>query len=311
MGRGTRMKEKTNLTPSDIYSRNVRSFSLNDLSLFTPILDLVNTDRLQGQPVCNEEMLKEALRGRSPIDNAYWQELKELHHIYSSEAGKINGALAYGIRKDKTGVILWSHTKEDPKVTKELISQALTSLKSCDSIEAFPHASALGTGLEGLPSSRNTTDKVLKELGFDSEDLWLYMNCRITEEDKSIPLDEEIDIDETKDSSLPGQRYFNLKTKNDLALAEFSMNKDTGTLWWIEVKDEAKGKGLGRKLVKQMKNLAASNGVKQIILYVDHDEPDNPERDRRPAVSLYLSEGWQEVDHLNSYSKTNNPEVIK
>lgn len=306
MGRGMRIKSNAptnSYRPMGLKEDTVRDFGLEDRDLFTPMLELINADRLKGQPVCDIKMLQEALRGRSPIDNAYWQDLKELHHIYSSSADLITGVLAYGVRKDGTGVILWSHTRELLEPTQNLIEIALEELKDCDQIEAFPHANALGVGLEGLPASRKTTDAVLNKAGFSSEDLWLYMDYKVSPSDKDIKQNKEISTKETKDETLPGQRYFNLSYKNSLAKAEFSINADVGTLWWIEVKDEAKGKGLGREMIKEIKRLAATEGAKEIILFVDHDEPDNPDRDRRPAVSLYLSEGWKEIDHLLSYGK--------
>jgi hypothetical protein len=38
-----------------------------------------------------------------------------------------------------------------------------------------------------------------------------------------------------------------------------------------------------------------------VVLFVDHDDPES--RDRRPALELYLAEGFTVVDHLWSYRR--------
>ena len=39
----------------------------------------------------------------------------------------------------------------------------------------------------------------------------------------------------------------------------------------------------------------------EVVLFVDHDDP--KARDRRPALELYLAEGFAVVDHLWSYRR--------
>ncbi|MGW1170732.1 hypothetical protein [Streptomyces sp. NPDC002550] len=41
----------------------------------TAVLDLINADRLPGQPVTTPAMLTEALAGRSGVDAGWWVEL--------------------------------------------------------------------------------------------------------------------------------------------------------------------------------------------------------------------------------------------
>lgn len=128
-------------------------FSEKNENLFDSVIDLINYDNIEGQPLCDTDMLLQALQGSSPVDNYYWQKLKVLKHLCLLRNSKPSGGIAYGVRKDNTGVILWSHSREDSTVTDILISKALTALKNCKKIEAFSHASSLSMGLEGLPSN--------------------------------------------------------------------------------------------------------------------------------------------------------------
>jgi hypothetical protein len=45
----------------------------------------------------------------------------------------------------------------------------------------------------------------------------------------------------------------------------------------------------------------AEEGAAEVVLFVDHDDPAG--RDRRPALELYLAEGFTIVDHLWSYQR--------
>ena len=65
---------------------------------------------------------------------------------------------------------------------------------------------------------------------------------------------------------------------------------------------DLRGRGLGRRLLAQALATLAEHGARSAMLFVDHDDPAN--RDRRPAIALYESMGFQVVDHLFSYERT-------
>ncbi len=75
-----------------------------------------------------------------------------------------------------------------------------------------------------------------------------------------------------------------------------------GVIWWLEIEPEHRRRGLGRQLLR-----AARTGAwprrrwTEVVLFVDHDDP--KARDRRPALELYLAEGFTVVDHLWSYRR--------
>ena len=51
--------------------------------------------------------------------------------------------------------------------------------------------------------------------------------------------------------------------------------------------------------------MLAEAGATETILFVDRDSPGTP--DRRPALALYLSEGFTIVDRLWSYRRGDPP----
>jgi ribosomal protein S18 acetylase RimI-like enzyme len=74
-----------------------------------------------------------------------------------------------------------------------------------------------------------------------------------------------------------------------------------GVIWWLEIEPEYRRQGLGRQLLRAARSVLAEEGVDDVILFVDHDDP--KARDRRPALELYQAEGFTVVDHLWSYRR--------
>ncbi len=75
-----------------------------------------------------------------------------------------------------------------------------------------------------------------------------------------------------------------------------------GVIWWLEIEPEHRRRGLGRQLLRAARSVLAEAGASTTsILFVDHDDP--KARDRRPALELYLAEGFTVVDHLWSYRR--------
>jgi ribosomal protein S18 acetylase RimI-like enzyme len=84
--------------------------------------------------------------------------------------------------------------------------------------------------------------------------------------------------------------------------AELSLSAPgIGVIWWLEIEPEHRRRGLGRQLLRAARSVLADEGVTDVVLFVDHDDP--KARDRRPALELYLAEGFTVVDHLWSYRR--------
>jgi ribosomal protein S18 acetylase RimI-like enzyme len=267
------------------------------------VLDLINADRLPGQPVCTMAMLALATAGRSPIDSAWWEELSDLRtEVLADPAGTIVGVISYAHRsRDDAGVILWLHAREVPAVTGTLLDHALAQVADRPVVEAFSFATALGLGLEALPvRHRSTTHAALIARGFITSDLWRYMHRR-------LPADLPITSYRSRPSEDHAGKVLQIE-ENSVVVAEATIGdpiSGVGVLWWIGVDPAARGRGLGLKLLGSAMDLLGGLGAKEVILYVDDDAPDgDPERSRAAANVMYDHAGFIEVDRLHSYRLT-------
>lgn len=276
---------------------------LTPVTVATPeLVELINADRLPGQPACTPNMLQAAIGGTSSVDSAWWAELSDLRtEALSDAAGTPIGVIAYARRpRDGAGVILWLHAREVPAVVRRLLDHALAELTGCSEVEAFSFATALGLGLEALPvRHRPTTHAALTERGFAGSDLWRYMR-------RDLPA-----------TGLPTCSY---RTRREEDRRVLEVERDgrvvadatigdpvdgIGVLWWIGVGPAARGEGLGWRLLGAALDLLAGLGARQVILYVDDDAPvDDPDRSRAAANALYERAGFTEVDRLWSYQLT-------
>ena len=85
-----------------------------------------------------------------------------------------------------------------------------------------------------------------------------------------------------------------------IAMAELSLGRDgCGVLWWLEVEPNRRGRGVGRRVLLQALRFLALRGGRTVAAFVDHAA--GHERDRRPALRLFASVGFQEVDRLRCY----------
>ncbi|MFI9724672.1 GNAT family N-acetyltransferase [Streptomyces sp. NPDC052396] len=270
------------------------------------VLELVNHDRLQGQPVASVEMLNEALAGHSQVDAGWWQSLSRLHtDVAVDPTGHVVGVVSYATStKDQTGHILWLHCHEDQALAARLISHACTRLGP-RTICAFDFASALSLGLEALPvRHRPATRTALEQAGFVGENLWRYMHT-------PLPI-----------SHLPQARNVRLRPGESAATKRLQIRRHfrkaaeaviglpvdgTGVLWWISVTPSARGRGIGRLMLGTALHALTELGANQAILYVDDDEPPGGERDRTAANRLYDSAGFHEVDRLYAYRRKQVP----
>lgn len=263
------------------------------------VLDLINADRLPGQPVCTSTMLAQALSGDSPIDGGWWAELDRITVKIARDAtGAAAGVISYAYRpRDATGLVLWLHAREHRTVVEALIDHALAELSFAPAIDAFDFATALGLGLEALPvRHRHVTHSVLLDRGFDAEDLWRYMRRDLPAELPTAPEAQVMPSDDKDGWKIE------IKRGADRA-AEAVVGRPVdgiGVLWWIEVEPPYEGSGLGKRLLGEACHTLAEAGAREVILYVDDDDPKS-ERSRVKANRLYTGAGFSEIDRLYSY----------
>ncbi|MEU9719643.1 GNAT family N-acetyltransferase [Streptomyces sp. NPDC047976] len=267
------------------------------------VLSLVNADRLPGQPVATPEMLHEALAGRSPIDCGWWAELDPPATLVAVRAdGTVVGVAAWALRPgDGTGLILWLHCREDPRVADALVAGALTALGPRP-VEAFQLATALTRGVGALPRAhREATHAALERAGFRGEPQWRYLLVGLPAPD--LPRAAGVrTLPEPGDSHA---RRLEVRRGEAAAEAEAVIGlpvEGAGALWWIGVRPPSRRRGLGRALLGSALDLLASHGAREAFLYVEADTVPGAEDDRTAAAALYRSAGFREVDLLYSYT---------
>jgi ribosomal protein S18 acetylase RimI-like enzyme len=274
----------------------IRRYSADDAA---GVLEVINHDHVEGQPVVTSQMLSQALAGRNNVDSGWWAELSNVvTEVAASPDGLISGVISYARReRDNAGVILWLHAAENDAVIRILLDRALKQLKTSAFVEAFSFASALTIGLEALPGRhRPRTHAALIGRGFTFEDMWRYMHRHLPAPDiDAISYTTTDDGDARKLQVHDGTK---LIAEATIGLPVHGI----GVLWWISVEPAARGRGLGRRLLSSALDLLAGLGAKEVILYVDDDEPGG-DRDRAAANRLYDQAGFAEVDRLYSYRR--------
>jgi ribosomal protein S18 acetylase RimI-like enzyme len=261
---------------------------------------LVEADRLPGQPACTPEMVAWTLAGRSRLHRWWWQQLVAFRMLaVESTGGNLMGAGATGRRANGWRYLLWLHAREDPPVVEHLLGSFLQGIGPADPVYAFWFSTELSVGLDGLPRrARAVTHDALLAAGFTGVDRFAYLRadepgpspevsfrCRGQGGDFHLEIGPEDAPLGAADSSLPAAGL--------------------GTVWWLEVEEAHRRRGTGRQLLRAARSLLAEAGATETILLVDHDDP--VERDRRPALALYRSEGFSVVDHLWSYRRGQGP----
>ncbi|HVW34325.1 MAG TPA: GNAT family N-acetyltransferase [Acidimicrobiia bacterium] len=257
---------------------------------------LVDADRLPGQAPCTPERARTALAGRSTTDPWWWGELATMRAIGVEDAGgTLVGAGAVARRRTGERYLLWLHAGEVPEVVEAVLWPLLRGVRRPDPIFAFWSATELAVGLEGLPHGhRPATHAALLDRGFTGEDRWLYLTARAAcaaptaafrRRGHGAEVRVELDVD-----------------GHSVGGAELSLPAEGfGVIWWLEIEPEHRRRGLGRQLLRAARTVLVEEGVEDVVLFVDHDDPKT--RDRRPALKLYEAEGFTVADHLWSYRR--------
>jgi len=258
---------------------------------------LVDRDRLPGQPLCAAERVATVLAGRSTTDPWWWRDLATMRTIGVEDTdGALVAAGALGRRRGGDRYLLWLHAGETPEHVEAALWPLLRGVRRGDPIFAFWAATELSVGLEGLPRRhRPATHEALVARGFTGEDRWLYLTAPAA----GAPAPEgsfrrrgvgsELRVELDAGGQAAGGAELGLPAPG------------VGVIWWLEVEPEFRRRGLGRQLLRAARSVLAEEGAADVILFVDHDDPQA--RDRRPALELYQAEGFTVVDHLWSYRR--------
>ena len=204
------------------------------------------------------------------------------------------GSNAY-MERDGDGYILWVHAKEDERVIGRLINHMLERMKGLIVVRAFWICTPLTLESEGLPlKKRPNTHKIMISHKFQDEEQWLYM-----QKDLNFPakLGQKIII--TPEGAHKWKLNLYLDTRN-IGEARIGIGSEgKGVLRWIAIEHTLRGKGHGKTLLDASLSLLITLGAKSAILYVDRDNFEN--RNKGPAIRMYLGAGFKEVDKLISY----------
>jgi ribosomal protein S18 acetylase RimI-like enzyme len=257
---------------------------------------LVDRDPLPGQPPCTPERVHTALAGRSTTDPWWWRELATMRTVgVEAPDGSLVGAGALGRRRTGERYLLWLHAGEEPELVEAVLWPLLRGVRRADPIFAFWSATELSVGLEGLPRRhRPVTHDALLARGFTGEDRWLYLTAAAAGDPPETPFrrrghGSELRVELDVDGGPVGGAELSLPAPG------------LGVIWWLEIEPEHRRRGLGRQLLRAARAVLAEEGADDVVLFVDHDDP--KARDRRPALELYLAEGFTVVDHLWSYRR--------
>lgn len=266
------------------------------------VIDLVNADLLPGQPASGRHALDMALRGESQVDAGWWRELANVQAVVARRGGDVVGAASYAVAPtDRSGWLLWLHAEENRAIVEALVDFVMGELTGSSHLYAFWIATALSLGLEALPvGQRSITHEVLQARGLVGRDSWRYLVLPMDRVSiDGAPEEVALALPISAQGEMPAWRLVVGDREQPVAAAEIALAGDgCGVLWWIDVEPAERGRGIGRRLLRQSLRFLALRGARTVAAFVDHGDP----RERDPAILRLLgSAGFQEVDRLWSY----------
>lgn len=260
-----------------------------------PLCELVDADRLPGQPACTPERVAAVLAGRSTHDAWSWRQLATMR-ILAAEGpgGELLGAGAVGRRASGTRHILWLHAREERDVLDTLLVNLLRGVRLADPVSAFSFTTDLTVGVEGLPrQSRSAAHLVLTGRGFTGEERWLYLRAEGPGPAPEATFQRrgkgDIRVELVPDGEVVGGAELSLPAPG------------LGVIWWLEIDPGRRRQGHGRQLLRASRHVLAEAGAHETILFVESEAAGTPER--APARALYRAEGFTIVDRLWCYQR--------
>ncbi|MCM2393974.1 GNAT family N-acetyltransferase [Streptomyces albipurpureus] len=270
------------------------------------VLDLVNADRLLGQPVTTGQMLRDHI-GHHPRmvgDSVAPVAVPEADVVVDQATGEIVGAAAYAARDEASGYVRWLHCREGRVVADALIAHLLRRFGPDRRVDAFESPTPLGYFLEGFPARhRPTTLAAMESAGFTASDEWGYRHAR-------LPLPGLARVEYTlSEPHHPDLREMVVSEDGErVASATIGLPQydGIGILWSITVEPPARGRGLGSALLGSAMTLLTELGAREVILFADDAPPPPPggddrvplEDDHTVVTRMYDRAGFREVDRL-------------
>jgi hypothetical protein len=270
----------------------------------TAVLELVNSDRLTGQPAATARMLAEAIAGRSPVGTGAWAGLDQPRtDVLLGPAGYVIGAVSYSVRPgDDAGLILWLHCGEEETVAAALIEHALDRLGS-RTVYAFALPSALGLGFPGLPlRHRPLTRRALVDHGFSERDPVRYVHHRLDRlEHLEHPHPSACLIVTADPCEDPPGRRLRLHDTDGALVGEAVLGTPVGgvgVLWRISGDSAPLGQGPDRTVLRRCMSELAAEGAREVIACLHDDQPSDA---ARQMDTLCRSAGFRKVDRLRTF----------
>jgi ribosomal protein S18 acetylase RimI-like enzyme len=283
-------------SPSPESRSTVRPYRPEDESA---VRDLIDADRLPGQPHCLPGQPTARRNGAAPLSG--WAAPARPRISVLVDAGdRARGIVAYLSWADvRTGLICRLHARENPPALRALIRHALGALAHCLRVEAFVDAPAVDGGLVGLPRTRRAaTHDALVRSGFTGRRQGCYLHRSLPAEVPSA----RVAVDVLPCEMPHGRRLIIREAAEPVAEAVIGVGPDrTATIHWIETLPSRRRRGLARLLLGQALALLAEEGATEVSAVLDDAQQRSP--GRAAASRLFDSFGFTFVDDLWGYQR--------
>ncbi|TKA01940.1 GNAT family N-acetyltransferase [Actinacidiphila oryziradicis] len=289
-------KDKGTFSPRPASGSAVRPYHPKDEPV---VRELINADRLPGQPCCTRDMLADAARGPSRL--AGWvAPAQPCISVLADAQDRPHGVIVFLAWPDvPVGLICWLHAREDPAALRALLRHALAVLAGCPLVEAFVGAPPDTLGPGGLSRTcRAATHDALLETGFTGRRQGCYLHRPLPVE--ALPAKLVADVFPCEFP--PGYRLIIREADEPVAETLVSVGPGhTATVWWIETLTARRRRGLAQQLLSQALALLAEQGATEVALVVE----DLPETvpDSQAAPQLFDSFGFAFIDQLWTYEQ--------
>jgi GNAT superfamily N-acetyltransferase len=287
-------KEKVAFSPRTASRTAVRPYHPKDEPV---VRELINADRLPGQPRCTRDMLADAARGPSHL--AGWvAPAQPCISVLTDAQDRPHGVIVFLSWPDvPVGLIYWLHAREDPAALRALLTHAVAELAGCPLVEAFVGAPPDTLGPGGLPRTRRAaTHDALLETGFTGRRQGCYLHRPLPAE--GLPAKPVADVFPCEFP--PGWRLIIREAAQPVAETLISVGPGhTATVCWIETLSPQRRRGLARQLLSQALALLAEQGATEVALVVDNLPEAVP--DNQAAPQLFDSFGFAYIDQLWTY----------
>ncbi|MFB7867873.1 hypothetical protein [Streptomyces sp. NPDC056069] len=251
------------------------------------MLQLIDRDRLPGQPAITPAGLSHALRAGEGLESAGCD-------VLVSADDAVLGAVSYAVPKsDSVGVLLWLHCLEDEQsLAQMLVDHTLTELG-----RRTVHAYAVPTAMApaGLPMrNRPGTRRALEACGFSGTDRWRYLHHSLDTLSPRVYA-----VADLIEHAGGGWQLF-LRERGGIRIGEACISAPIGgaaVLEWVTLAPERRR--LGHILLEQCLTKLADRGIDHVTTCLHAPDFDNPHYEA--ALHLHEAAGFTVADQLHTY----------